>query len=226
MTCASTNLRTVGAIAALAFIHLVTVLGIGLGIPSSAQAASHLWRFSEFYSSPDRTIQFIEMQEIGGSSGEINIGNRWFHTDSYNVDMSDLLGSNLVGDTANKKFLVGTQSYAALPNVPTPDYVIPDGAINPSGDTIVWWLYQTKDIPLGTMPSDGILSISVIDPASPTSGFTVGVNSPTNFAGDTGSVMLAPQVPALGSGGRGLLLGLLVLFASLFFWRRRWRFAN
>ena len=27
-----------------------------------ASAGSHLWRFSEFYSSPDRKIQFIEYQ--------------------------------------------------------------------------------------------------------------------------------------------------------------------
>jgi hypothetical protein len=62
-------------------------------------------------------------------------------------------------------------------------------------------------IPPGVMPSDGVTSISVDDPANPT-GFVVGVNSPTNFAGQTGSVVLTPQVPLLPWSGWPVLLGL------------------
>jgi hypothetical protein len=171
------------------------MLTIILSLASPAMAGSHLWRFSEFYSSPDRSIQFIEMQEIGGSEGEVAIAGHWFETDSYNADHSDLLGSNLPFGTANKKFLVGTNSYAALPGVPVPDYIVPDGIIEPDGDIIVWWFYQTITIPPATMPSDGVLSITVIDPGIPT--YSSGVNSPTNFAGDTGTVVLTapPAAP-------------------------------
>jgi len=182
-----------------------------------AQAGSHLWRFNEFYSSPDRSVQFIEMLETGGSSNENAIANHWYRTNGYNLDESELLGSNLVGDTANKKFLVGTVSYAALPGVPAPDYIIPDGAIDPSGDTVVWWFYQTIVIPPGVMPSDGEHSITVVDPVLPT--YSVGINSPTNFAGDTGTVVLPPGVPSLGAGAlRALSLALLA--AALWAWRR------
>lgn len=176
------------------------VLWAACFVAGSAAAGSHSWRFSEFYSSPDKTIQFIEMQEIGGSDDEINIQFHWYATDSFNQDHSMLLGSNLpaVG-TANKKFLVGSESYALLPGVPVPDYVLPDGVIDPSGDTVVWWFYQTKVIPPDTMPSDGVNSLNVIDPADTLSGFSVGVNSPTNLAGDTGSIVLPPEVPAPGS---------------------------
>src|SRR5262245_10365374 len=104
-----------------------------------ADAGSHMWRFSEFYSSPDRTVQFIEMQEIDGSDIETNIHAHWYETNGYNHDHTDLLGSNLPFGTANKKFLVGTASYAALPGVPAPDYVLPDGFFDPSGDTVIWW---------------------------------------------------------------------------------------
>jgi len=177
---------------------------------SPAAAASHLWRFNEFYSSADRKVQFIEMREIAGSSIENGIGNHWYQTDTYNLDHSELLGSNLVGDTANKKFLVGTPSYAALPGVPAPDYLIPDGSIDPDGDTVVWWFYQTIEIPPGVMPTNGRDSITVVDPNTPT--YSVGRNSPTNFAGETGTV--APPIPAVGPGAWLVALAIGALAAS------------
>lgn len=191
----------------LAFVFAVTA-------PAAAFAGSHMWRFSEFYSSPDRSVQFIEMKEISGSSTERNIDEHWFKTDAYNQDESELLGDELHGDTAFKKFLVGTPSYAALPGVPQPDYFIPDGAIDPDGDTVVWWFYQTIAIPPATMPSDGVHSIVVVgaqpaDPQNPV--YSVEVNSPTNFAGETGSVDLGgAAIPALPSqwGVAALLLAI------------------
>ena len=105
---------------------------------SPAIGGSHLWRFSEFYSSPDRSIQFIEMQEIAGSDGETELQRHGFETNSYNTDHSDILGSPLPFGTANKKFLVGTQSYTALTGVPAPDYIVPDAIIEPDGDTVLW----------------------------------------------------------------------------------------
>ena len=182
--------------------------------PAPAVAGSHLWRFSEFYSSPNRKVQFIEMQEIGGSENETAIAGHWFATNGYNQDHSELLGSDLPFGTANKKFLVGTESYAALPGVPAPDYVVPDGIIDPSGDTVVWWFYQTLAIPPGLMPSDGVLSLSILNLAVPT--HSIGVNSPTNFAGETGTVVLTPIVPSLASWGAGLAAALVAAVA----WRQ------
>jgi hypothetical protein len=171
-----------------------------------AVAASHLWRFREFYSSPDRSVQFIVMQEIGGSEIETNISGHWFATDGYNQNHSQMLGTDLPFGTANKQFLVGTQSYAALPGVPAPDYVLPDGFLDPTGDTVVWWFYQTIVIPPGIMPTDGAQSLHVVNPAVPGNPpvYSVGVNSPTNFAGDTGTVALA--VPSLSVPGAALLV--------------------
>lgn len=182
------------------------VLWAACFVAGSAAAGSHSWRFSEFYSSPDKTIQFIEMQEINGFDFEIGIQLHWFATDTYNQAHTELLGSQLSPGTANKKFLVGSESYALLPDVPAPDYVLPDGVIEPSGDTIVWWFYQTLTIPPDTMPSDGVNSLGVIDPATPENGFLVAVNSPTNLAGETGSVVLPSELPAPGSLGWGYLL--------------------
>jgi hypothetical protein len=194
--------------------------GIGLLLCSTAQAGSHLWRFNEFYTSTDRSVQFIEMQEIGGSDNETAIGNHWYETNSYNSDHSDLLDTDLPFGTANRQFLVGTESYAALSGVPAPDYIVPDGIIDPAGDTVVWWFYQTIEIPPGVMPDDGVHSITVADPLVPS--YTVGVNSPTNFAGETGTIQgpppPPPPVPALRWPGT-VALAISLLMAAL--WRYR-----
>ena len=193
-------------------------LGLGLAslaIALPANAGSHLWRFSEFYSSPDKQIQFIEMQEIGGSQNETAIQGHWYATNSFNQNHSQQLGTPLPFGTAYKQFLVGTVAYAALPGVPAPDYILPNGIIEPSGDTIVWWFYQTKTIPPATMPTDGLLSLHVIDPANPDSAYASGLNSPANFAGVTGTVVLPGQavVPASSRGGIASLVALLLLAA-------------
>jgi len=197
-------------------MRVLRSLGLGLAsfaIAMQASAGSHLWRFSEFYSSPDRHIQFIEMQEIGGSDSETGIQFHWFATNTFNQNHVQLLGTPLPYGTANKKFLVGSASYAALPGVPAPDYILPNGIIEPSGDTIVWWFYQTLTIPTGTMPSDGTNSLHVISPAFPGFGFTTGLNSPTNFAGETGTVVPPIQVPVPATSRWGIIscIALLLL---------------
>lgn len=174
------------------------LIAMSFAIAGSAAAGSHSWRFSEFYSSPDNTIQFIEMYEISGSQTETAITTHWYATQSYNQSHTEMLGSDLPPITANQHFLVGSVSYAALPGVPAPDYVVPDGIIDPSGDFIQWWFYQSKSIPPDTMPTDGVNSLHVIDPADIGSDYMVGVNSPTNLVGETGSVVLN-MVPSPGS---------------------------
>lgn len=201
------------------FFVAISAVASAFAMPDAARAASHLWRFNEFYSSPDRSIQFIEMREIAGSNNETHISNHWYATNSYNLDHSELLGSDLVGRTARKKFLVGTQSYAALPGVPQPDYLVPDGFLDPDGDTVVWWFYQTIEIPPGVMPSDGWHSITVVDPDIPT--YSVGVNSPTNFAGEKGIVILSPSVPSGRYWGIPLILVLLATGAAATLVRER-----
>ena len=184
-----------------------------LALHGSARANSHLWRFSELYSSPDGSIQFIEMEEFAGSDIETGLADKWFATDTYNLLRSDLLGSNLAPGTAFKKFLVGTESYAALPGVPAPDYVLPDGIMDSNGDTILWWFYQTYTYGGGVMPTDGVNSLNLNyippDPPVPSSG----QNSPTNYAGETGTVVLPTAVPAMPTYGLTLLALALVAAA-------------
>lgn len=156
------------------------------------------------------------MREILGSEIETNISEHWFTTNGFNQDHSQLLGTDLPFGTAFKKFLVGSQSYASLTNVPEPDYVLPDGFLNPNGDTVVWWFYQTIVIPPGVMPTDNYHSITVVDPNIPT--YQVTINSPTNFAGNTGSIP-ATIVPSMSRTG---LAAAALLLAGLAAWALRW----
>jgi hypothetical protein len=185
-----------------------------LAAPLRAGAASHLWRFEEFFSTADRKVQYIEMREIGGSEIETNISEHWYATNGYNQDHSQLLGYDLPFGTANKRFLVGTQSYAvkaAQEDLPAPDYILPDGFFDPAGDTIVWWFYQTITIPPGVMPTDGYRSIRVVDPSTPS--YVEETNSPTNFAGETGTIVL--DIPSQSDSTLAALAPLLVAAAWL-----------
>ena len=86
--------------------------------------------------------------------------------------------TDLPGDSANKTFLIGTQGFAAL-NIVAPDYVVPNGFLFTNGGTLTWGS-GADIVSYASLPTDGKLSIN-----SP--GATA-INSPTNFAGATGSI--------------------------------------
>jgi hypothetical protein len=94
-----------------------------------------------------------------------------------------------------------------LPGAPTPDRTIPAGTLpfffSISGDTVSYYSYDS--FVFGTVPTNGTDSIHRVG--------GVAANSPTNYAGATGSVDAGgpPPVPALEGLGVGLVIGLLVL---------------
>ena len=143
-----------------------------------ALSGSHLWRIAEIYSNGDGTIQFIELREIGGSSDETRLEGRWFLTDNHYY----VFPNDLVGDTTYRSFLMGTESYAAQPGVPAPDYVVPDNFSDPLGDTMVWFTYDTFEVVSGEVPVNGVYSLL-------RASLTEAVNSPVNFAGTSGRVL-------------------------------------
>jgi Putative metal-binding motif len=155
--------------------------------PAGAQACSHLWRFRELFSNADGTIQFIEMQECCGGVAEVQIAG--FDINSEVTGMEFIFPDDLTPPTDNKYLMFGTVGFAALPGAPTPDYIIPDGFFNPNGDTLRYAFYKNATLPFlpGTVPTNGIDSVTFEFGTLVT---TVGVNSPTNFAGETGAVAL------------------------------------
>ncbi len=178
------TLRTSGALA--------VALSALLAGAAPVSAASHLWRFNEIYSNADGTIQFIEMKECCGGVAEWGLGEKWVL--AVNAGNQFIFPENLSGDTAFQHLLLATAGFAALPGVPKPDFIIQDGFLPFDGDTLEYWLYPaaTWSYAEGELPLDGILSLNV--------DHTTGVNSPTNFAGETGSVMPPCEGDANGDG--------------------------
>jgi len=163
----------------------------------AALAGGHTWDVNEVFSDPDGEIQFIELWEADGGSGENGVGNG---TISSNTQSHSFGNGPVEGDTTNKFYLIATQSFADLPGAPTPDEIIPEGTIpffDVAGDTVAFggfdsWLFES-------VPTNGTDSLDR---------FTgVGANSPTNYAGQTGSVDANESLPLplLGRGAAALL---------------------
>jgi hypothetical protein len=179
-----------------------------LSVAEPAHAKSHLWRFTEVFSSADGSVQFIEMKVFDpAGTGEWVIQGMELASDAN----SYLFPNNLPEEnTFERWMLIGTQAFADLSGAPTPDFIIPEDFFDPAGDELVYRQFRdTLTIPPETMPTDGVHSLerefSSGDLSTP-------VNSPTNFAGETGSVTLPIPVPSLAAWG--LFLGPLLLLTS------------
>jgi hypothetical protein len=179
------------------------------GAPASAK--NHLWKFTELYSNADGTIQFIEMQECCGSDVEVQMASADLVSNGHVYHFPN----NLVGPTAHTWILIATAGFAALPGAPTPDFIIPNGFFDPTGDTLRY-RFGTDIVTIdpGELPTDGVHSLERVGFSG--SNFAVGVNSPINFAGDSGSV----SIPAVSTGmplvvlvGLGVSLTASALFA-------------
>ncbi|MEM7263728.1 MAG: hypothetical protein AAF488_17200 [Planctomycetota bacterium] len=164
----------------LGSLALAVVAVLGLRAPASA--GSHLWQVNEAFSNADGTVQFIELRECCGSPGETGLATKWVASAASGMQFN--FPGNLSGSTANQHLLLATAAFAALPGAPTPDYIIPENFIGLEEDVLTYWMYgaATMTILPGDLPLDGVNSYFRDG--------TTGTNSPTNFAGATGSVVV------------------------------------
>ena len=160
------------------------LVAILIAIPALADA--HKWEVSEIFSNADGSVQFVEW--LTNESAEHFLHNETVSTSSggFFVFPSPLPDA----DTADHNFLMATAAFAAIPGAPTPDYIMPDGFLDPAGDTID---YSGGDsVSFGALPLDGKSSV--------TRSGTVLTNAPRNFADISGSVRLAVSSARNGSG--------------------------
>jgi hypothetical protein len=152
-----------------------------------AAATFHLWQMRELYSSADGKVQFLELSALSG--GQEFVAQHTITATQGSVTRSFTIPGNLPGDSAGRRFLVGTESFQALaiPGGFRADFVVPDnffflgnGTIN-FGEFSDLWNYSG-------LPSDGTLSLG-------RDGSTA-TNSPGNFSGNNGTVVL-PAATAL-----------------------------
>lgn len=160
-------------------------------------AGGHTWRINEIYSNCDGTVQFIEILETCGGSGEVNIGTHHITTNTGDVQLMAIPP----GSSANKRILLGTANLASLGG-PTPDYIIPANFFSLTGDVIrETGTGHMCTIASGVVPTNGTSSLNR-SAACGGSGCptVVALNSPTNFATTAGSVTTTTCVDGDGDG--------------------------
>ncbi|MDP9174324.1 MAG: hypothetical protein M3O30_10730 [Planctomycetota bacterium] len=193
------NLKSISLVASYAFLGFWT---------ASAHASFHLWKVDEVFSNASGSVQYIEFQQPNFefdderflTSGGTVTDSTLSHTLNFLTDLPS-------APNANSHFLVATPGYVALKGVPAPDYVLPsNNFFSTSADTIIYaGGVNSLAFTAGQLPVDGVLSLNR---AYGSSTFTTATNSPTNFAGQTGTVSLPePGVFAIAAGSA--LIGLI-----------------
>lgn len=182
---------------------------------SSLHAAFHLWQVKEVFSNADGSVQFIEL--FNSFSGENFVAGHTIVSNSDGVIKNFTLSSNLSSSaTANRHLLIATPGFGDLPGGVTPDYTLPDPItsgpfFNPSAANISIRFDGSNDTMMfssATLPKDGVNSLTDtgatgFPPGTPN--IVTGVNSPTNFAGNSGSVNLAPPATTGDYNGNGVV---------------------
>jgi serralysin len=179
---------------------LLGVLAAFCAAARPAAAFGHLWEFTELYSNADGSVQFIEM--FSEATGENGLSIMFIHSSATGQDYH--FGANLPGDTTNQHFLAATAAFASQPGAVTPDFILPDGFLRSGGDTLSLWnvaqapggpypslpslQWDTYTYGAGALPTDGIQSIHRDHDVT-----TIAANSPTNYAGEVGSVTPVPE---------------------------------
>lgn len=190
--------------------NIAMIVASALAIASWSGAAwpsFHTFQIDELYSSPDGSVQFVELHEAFGFNGQQFLSGHALTSTQGTTTRTYIFPGDLPdGTTAGKRVLIATPAFAAL-GIVSPDYIVPAPFLFPAGGTLN---YAGVDIvTYAALPSDGVSSSS-------RSG-TVGINSPTNYAGQTGSIRppapptLTPGIPTLDQPMLALLSLLLVV---------------
>ena len=161
--------------AALAVLALVAAQPVS--------ASFHLWSMNELYSNADGSVQFLELTALAGGE-QFVAGHTLRSTPIGGATQTFTMTTNLPGDSAGRRLLIGTQGFAALGLV-TPDFTVPNGFFARGGGTINWG--EGSDVwAHGAIPSA---------PLSLNRNGSTSTNSPMNFAGQTGSIPASTTAP-------------------------------
>jgi len=162
------------------------VLIVVSGLTCRAQAAFHLWNITQIYSNSSGSLQFIEMFDSAGFQQFVN-GQSITVSNSDNTQQNTFTIPSTPDYSATNSFnhalLFGTSGLQAAGG-PAPDFIIPNGFLFTGGGGIDFFGFSgtTNDLTYPALPTDGIHALTY------NNGPTV-VNSPQNFAGQTGQVV-------------------------------------
>jgi len=180
-------------------LPLCAFVGALVFAPVLATAGHHTWKINEIYSDASGTVQFIEM--TNANNNEQGLGAWSIVGDNGTFDFLTNLGSTA---TANTSVLIATAGAEAA-GAPTPDYIMADGFIDITGDSFNY-AGGADIVATGALPLD-LQSVDRNGVAQ--------INSPTNFAGQSGLVnaALIPAAPPWALAALVVLLGASCLLA-------------
>lgn len=165
-------------------------------LPLPASATFHFWDVTEVYSNADGSVQFVEFFTTSNSQdelfGEDLTSNANTYTFPHDLGATDPVGNPNGGGnnaTANQHFLVATPGFASIPGAPAPDYVLDaENFFDTVADTLTLVFADSLAFTSGELPTDGVNSLNEdFGGANRQSA----ANSPTNFAGVSGSIDLS-----------------------------------
>ncbi len=171
----------------------VAAMVVLAAMATPARAAFHVYRLAEIFSSSDGSVQFIRLHcPAGANFQSFWTGQSLTCTDGTTthtlVFPSDLPSTA----TSNTDVLVATANFGSLPGGVTPNFVIPAGFLFTTGGTVTF--SPGSSIPTfvyGPLPTDGQTSLNATG--------ALGVNTPRNFAGASGSVNVPPGTCCVGA---------------------------
>jgi hypothetical protein len=143
-------------------------------------------------------VQFVEL--FTTEPFETALANHTLEANSDGAVVTVVLDHNVAFPTSNKRLLFATAGFDALTGGVAPDYTLPANFFNPNALNIsIIWAHGTDTAAFAgaALPKDGVNSLRDANttPGGPDS-FVTGPNSPTNFAGASGSVRVG-GAPAL-----------------------------
>jgi serralysin len=149
----------------------------------------HLYDINEVFSNADGGVQFIELR-VGASNGESFWSGKTITVTQGGSTHSFTFPSDLPStQTANTSVLLATQGFANL-GVVTPNFIIPAGFLFQGSASVN---FAGVDVfSYSNLPTNGTLSAGL--------GGSTATNSPTNFAGQTGTVSVPSTGPNVISG--------------------------
>jgi hypothetical protein len=163
---------------------------------TQAPAAFHLWSIQQIYSNADGTLQYIELGDVppydtppfGGFQNFIN-GMSITASNGTSSNVFTIPGGPLPlsTNTLGHMLLFSTAAVQGAGG-PAPDYILPDNFLFSGGGSITF--FGANGGAYGAIPTDGSLAYNW------TNNSTL-LNSPTNFAGQTGTIGAVPEPSSL-----------------------------
>jgi len=176
------------------FAKMAVLVGtVALCGGGAVRAGSHLWRINEIFSDASGVVQFVELHECCGATHELHLRGIEFTSDATGSVFT--FPNGLEPPTSRRFLLLATEAFTALPGVPQPDFILPDGFLSTDGDLLWYGEAQNYDkfaFAAGDLPIDGLHSIQLTDFSEET--FAIEVNTPTNYQGETGTIQLVQAV--------------------------------